>query len=108
MGTEYIGKHAKKQHKRHSYQSQRYIPGTWNWTGGGVNRAQYFYAGDAGRMAAMFEIAMLLHERGIRFTMTIWKDYYRILISGSDYNAMTEATRKTIFDINMQHFTGNW
>lgn len=106
--SEYVGKHAKKQHRRHSYQSMRYVPGTWNGLCGGANRAQYFYAGDMWRMIAMFEIAMLLHEKGIRFTITIWKDYYRILITGDDYNKMPESIRDTVFNINMNYYSENW
>ena len=108
METEYVGKHVKKTHRRHYYQNDRYFPGVWNGLCGGLSVAQYFYKDSVERMTAMFEIAMLLHDRGIRFTMTIWKDYYRILITGDDYRTMPKPTRDMIFDINMQHFTRNW
>jgi hypothetical protein len=108
MEAEYVGKHAKKQHRRYWYQNDRFTPGVWNGLCGGANVAQYFYKDSIERMMAMFEIAMILHEKGIRFTMTIWKDYYRIMIAGDDYRTMQKPTRDIIFDINMQYFTRNW
>ena len=105
---EYVGKHAKKQHKRHGYQTDRYTPGEWNGLSCGHYRAQYFYKDSADRMAAMFEIAMLLHDVGIRFQITIWKDYFRLMISGRDYGEMPRAVYDMIREINMHYFTTNW
>lgn len=106
---EYIGKHAKKQHKRHPYQQMRFCPYMWNGLCGGHYYAQYFYADDENRMCAMFEIARILHQRGIRFTMAIWKDYYRIRVGRNDYEIiMGSEIDKMIDGINHKYRTENW
>ena len=108
MEQEYIGKHAKKRRNRSPYQSNRYIPGFWNGLNGGTHRAQYFRSGSANRMCAMFEIANILHEYGVRFTITIFKDYYRVMVKDKELCSIPREAKDKIMEINVRYYTKDW
>lgn len=93
--------------ERHSYQTFRYRPGTWNGIGGWTHCAQYFKMDSMERVAAMMEVAELLRMNGIEFVATIWKKYCRLLITAKDYRSMPETLKKTIASINASN-CGNW
>ena len=89
--------------ERYCCQNSRYNPGYWNGLHGGMYYGQYFDMEDENRVREMTEIASVLNEHGIRYTLTKLRRQYRITITKSDYFNMDEFVKETILDINKHH-----
>ena len=83
--------------------NMRYRPAHWNGINGGTHYGQYFDMEDVERVKEMMEIAALLSDYGIKYTLTKLKRQYRITISQRDYHQMDDALRRKIIEINYQH-----
>ena len=92
---------------RHSYQTNRYTPGTWNGLNGWTHCAQYFNTESKDRVSALLEITELLRKNRVCFEATIWKKYCRVKISYRDYRSMPEKLTGAIQRINADH-CGEW
>ena len=93
--------------ERHSYQTFRYRPGVWNGLNGGTDYAQYFNRESESRVSAMLEVAALLRENRIGFTVERWVRYNRLTISDSALKTMPETLKKRIIEINASN-SDNW
>lgn len=89
--------------KRQKYHLNRYSPGHWNGLNGGTHYGQYFDMDDVDRVRDMIDVASVLAERGIKYSLSKLKRNYRIMITRKDYFSMDEALRRRIIGISFRH-----
>ena len=88
---------------KQKYRPKRYYPGYWNGLQGGMNFAQYFNINSEDRVSAMMEVASALKSHGIKYTITRWKDYCRVMIAKNDYLSLSDRLKGRIARINAKH-----
>ena len=89
--------------KKCFYGNPRYNPGHWNGLYGGTHYGQYFDMENIDRVIAMTEVASVLKEHGIRYSIERFKRMYRITISEKDYFNMDESLHARLCGINCHH-----
>lgn len=88
---------------KQKYRPKRYYPGYWNGLQGWRYCAQYFNINSEDRVTAMMEVASALRSHGIKYTITRWKDYCRVMIAKNDYLAMSDRLKERITNINIKY-----